>query len=186
MVIGIDLDGNKDVLGMWIGENESSKFWLSVLDDLRNRGVQDILIICVDNLSGPPKRLRPAIQRPRFKSASFTRSATPPVNCRTRISRKSPLTWSRFTKLQLRKGRCLNWTASRKSGASSIRLLSALGATIGGGTLYLFQVPIWDSQTYLHHKYDWELPPAASLGKVSSLPMKPCCKCSTWARWMWH
>ncbi|GAB6928236.1 IS256 family transposase [Paenibacillus sp. JCM 10914] len=52
MVIGIDLDGNKDVLGMWIGENESSKFWLSVLNDLRNRGVQDILIICVDNLNG--------------------------------------------------------------------------------------------------------------------------------------
>lgn len=52
MVIGIDLDGNKDVLGMWIRENESSKFWLSVLNDLRNRGVQDILIICVDNLHG--------------------------------------------------------------------------------------------------------------------------------------
>ncbi|NBD25541.1 IS256 family transposase [Paenibacillus glycinis] len=52
MVIGIDLDGNKDVLGMWIGENESSKFWLSVLNDLRNRGVQDILITCVDNLKG--------------------------------------------------------------------------------------------------------------------------------------
>lgn len=52
MVIGIDLDGNKDVLGMWIGENESSKFWLSVLTDLKNRGVQDILITCVDNLSG--------------------------------------------------------------------------------------------------------------------------------------
>lgn len=52
MVIGIDLDGNKDVLGMWIGENESAKFWLSVLNDLKNRGVQDILITCVDNLSG--------------------------------------------------------------------------------------------------------------------------------------
>jgi len=52
MVIGIDLDGNKDVLGMWIGENESSKFWLSVLNDLRNRGVGDILITCVDNLNG--------------------------------------------------------------------------------------------------------------------------------------
>jgi putative transposase len=52
MVIGIDLDGCKDVLGMWIGENESSKFWLSVLNDLKNRGVQDILITCVDNLTG--------------------------------------------------------------------------------------------------------------------------------------
>ncbi|WP_138756415.1 IS256 family transposase [Paenibacillus sinopodophylli] len=52
MVIGIDLDGCKDVLGMWIGENESSKFWLSVLNDLKNRGVQDILLTCVDNLTG--------------------------------------------------------------------------------------------------------------------------------------
>lgn len=52
MAIGIDLDGKKDVLGIWIGENESSKFWLSVLNELKNRGVQDILIICVDNLKG--------------------------------------------------------------------------------------------------------------------------------------
>lgn len=52
MVIGIDLDGRKDVLGMWIGEHETSKFWLVVLNELRNRGVQDILICCVDNLKG--------------------------------------------------------------------------------------------------------------------------------------
>jgi transposase-like protein len=52
MAIGVDLDGNKDVLGMWIGETESSKFWLSVLNELKNRGVQDILIMSVDNLTG--------------------------------------------------------------------------------------------------------------------------------------
>ncbi|MCS7465043.1 IS256 family transposase [Paenibacillus doosanensis] len=52
MVIGIDLEGYKDVLGIWTGENESAKFWLGVLTDLRNRGIQDILIICVDNLKG--------------------------------------------------------------------------------------------------------------------------------------
>jgi transposase-like protein len=52
MVIGIDLDGCKDVLGMRIGENEFAKFWLSVLNDLKNHGVQDILITCVDNLTG--------------------------------------------------------------------------------------------------------------------------------------
>lgn len=52
MVIGIDLEGHKDVLGMWIGENESAKFWLGVLNDLKSRGVHDILINCVDNLSG--------------------------------------------------------------------------------------------------------------------------------------
>ncbi len=52
MVIGIDLEGQKDVLGIWIGEHESAKFWLNVLNELKNRGVRDILIISVDNLSG--------------------------------------------------------------------------------------------------------------------------------------
>ena len=52
MVVGIDLDGRKDVLGMWIGGNESAKFWLSVLTKLKSRGVEDILIACVDNLKG--------------------------------------------------------------------------------------------------------------------------------------
>ncbi len=52
MVIGIDLDGRKDVLGMWIGEHETSKFWLVVLNELKNRGVQNVLICCVDNLKG--------------------------------------------------------------------------------------------------------------------------------------
>jgi len=52
MCVGVDLDGNKDVLGIWIGENETSKFWLVVLNELKNRGVKDILIISVDNLRG--------------------------------------------------------------------------------------------------------------------------------------
>jgi transposase-like protein len=52
IVIGIDMDGMKDVLGMYIGEHETSKFWLTVLNELKNRGVEDILICCVDNLTG--------------------------------------------------------------------------------------------------------------------------------------
>tara|TARA_B100000609_G_scaffold196847_1_gene192929 strand:- start:13701 stop:14948 length:1248 start_codon:yes stop_codon:yes gene_type:complete len=52
--LGIDKDGLKDVLGIYIGENESSTFWLSVLTDLQNRGIQDILIACVDRLKGFP------------------------------------------------------------------------------------------------------------------------------------
>ena len=50
--IGINKYGEKEVLGFWVGENESSKFWLNILNELRNRGVQDILIISVDNLKG--------------------------------------------------------------------------------------------------------------------------------------
>ena len=52
MAIGIDLDGQKDVLGMWIGASESAKFWLSVLNDIKSRGTLDILIACTDNLNG--------------------------------------------------------------------------------------------------------------------------------------
>lgn len=52
IAIGIDLDGKKDVLGMWVGENESAKFWAGVLNNMRNRGVEDILIACTDNLTG--------------------------------------------------------------------------------------------------------------------------------------
>lgn len=52
IAIGINLDGKKDVLGMWVGENESAKYWANVLNGLRNRGIQDILIACTDNLTG--------------------------------------------------------------------------------------------------------------------------------------
>lgn len=52
IAIGIDLAGKKDVLGMWVGENESAKYWLTVLNSLRNRGVEDIFIACTDNLTG--------------------------------------------------------------------------------------------------------------------------------------
>ena len=52
IAIGINLDGHKDVLGMWVGENESAKFWATVLNGLKNRGVQDIFIACTDNLTG--------------------------------------------------------------------------------------------------------------------------------------
>ena len=52
LAIGIDKEGRKEVLGFWIGENESSKYWLNVLNELKNRGIQDILIMSVDNLKG--------------------------------------------------------------------------------------------------------------------------------------
>ena len=52
IAIGINLDGKKDVLGMWVGENESAKFWATVLNGLKNRGVKDIFIACTDNLTG--------------------------------------------------------------------------------------------------------------------------------------
>jgi len=54
VALGINLDGRKELLGLWLAETEGAKFWLSVLTELQNRGVQDILIACVDGLSGFP------------------------------------------------------------------------------------------------------------------------------------
>lgn len=51
IVIGMDLNGQKDVLGMWVGENESSKFWLNIITEIRNRDVRDVLIASVDGLN---------------------------------------------------------------------------------------------------------------------------------------
>ena len=52
IAIGINMSSIKEVLGMWVGENESAKYWLSILNGLKNRGVEDILIACVDGLTG--------------------------------------------------------------------------------------------------------------------------------------
>jgi len=54
LALGIDLEGNKELLGLWIGEAEGAKFWLGILNELQNRGVQDILIAAVDGLKGFP------------------------------------------------------------------------------------------------------------------------------------
>jgi putative transposase len=55
LAIGVDLDGQKDVLGIWIERNEGAKFWLSVFTELKNRGMKDVLIACVDGLKGLPE-----------------------------------------------------------------------------------------------------------------------------------
>ena len=57
VAISIDLDGRKDVLGLWTSANEGAKFWLQVLTELRNRGVKDIFIACVDGLKGFPQAI---------------------------------------------------------------------------------------------------------------------------------
>jgi putative transposase len=57
VVIGIGMDGQKDVLGLWTSNNEGAKFWLTVLTELKNRGVKEILIACVDGLKGFPQAI---------------------------------------------------------------------------------------------------------------------------------
>ena len=57
LVLAVNLEGQKELLGMWIGQTEGAKFWLSVLTELQNRGVKDIFIACVDGLTGLPEAI---------------------------------------------------------------------------------------------------------------------------------
>jgi transposase-like protein len=58
IALGVNFEGQKEVLGLWISENEGAKFWMGVLNELRNRGVDDILIACMDGLTGFPEAVR--------------------------------------------------------------------------------------------------------------------------------
>jgi putative transposase len=57
LALGVDMDGQKELLGMWIAQNEGAKFWLAVFTELQNRGVKDIFIACMDGLTGLPEAI---------------------------------------------------------------------------------------------------------------------------------
>jgi putative transposase len=67
LALGITLEGHKELLGMWLAENEGAKFWLNVLTQLQNRGVQDILIACVDGLKGFPEAINAVFPQTRIQ-----------------------------------------------------------------------------------------------------------------------
>lgn len=58
VVVGVSLQGTQDVLGLWMSENEGAQFWMSVCSDLKSRGVQDVIIACVDGLKGLPEAIQ--------------------------------------------------------------------------------------------------------------------------------
>jgi len=63
LALGVTMEGHKEVLGMWVAENEGSKFWLQVVTELKNRGVEDIFIACVDGLKGFPEAIETVFPR---------------------------------------------------------------------------------------------------------------------------
>ena len=63
LALGVNMEGHKELLGLWISENEGAKFWLNVLTELQNRGVKDILIACVDGLKGFPEAINTAFPK---------------------------------------------------------------------------------------------------------------------------
>lgn len=67
LALGVNLQGHKVLLGMWLVENEGAKFWLGVLTELKNRGVKDILIACVDGLKGFPDAIHAVYSQTRIQ-----------------------------------------------------------------------------------------------------------------------
>ena len=67
VVLGVNIDGCKEVLGLYVGGNESSKYWLSVLNELKNRGVRDIFVICADGLSGIKEAIEAAFPKTEYQ-----------------------------------------------------------------------------------------------------------------------
>jgi putative transposase len=68
LVVGVKVDGTKEVLGMWIEATEGAKFWLTILTELRQRGVEDILVLCADGLTGMPEAVEAAFPETVFQT----------------------------------------------------------------------------------------------------------------------
>jgi putative transposase len=68
IIYGINIEGKKDVLGLYLGENEGAKFWLHVLTELRNRGLKDIFILCADGLKGLPEAVEAVYPKTTFQT----------------------------------------------------------------------------------------------------------------------
>ena len=68
IVVGVRSDGSKDVLGLWLQATEGAKFWLTILSELRQRGVEDILVLCADGLTGLPEAVEAAFPRAIFQT----------------------------------------------------------------------------------------------------------------------
>ena len=97
---GRDWEGRQELLGLWLNETERAKFWLSCLTDLKNRGVNDIFIVCVDGLSGFPDAIQTAFPQasfhPRLASASMTERRDDSLRQRVEKHRVSPAVYCSF------------------------------------------------------------------------------------------
>ena len=73
--LGYTMEGYKDILGLWVDEAEGAKFWLGICNDLKNRGVKDILVLCADGLTGIKESIEAAYPQTEYSVASCIRYA---------------------------------------------------------------------------------------------------------------
>ncbi len=89
IALGVRADGAKEILGLWLEQNEGAKFWLRFMNELRNRGVEDILLAVVDGLKGFSDAIRPCSAKRRSRPASSICCATAWTSSPTRTARPS-------------------------------------------------------------------------------------------------
>lgn len=126
-VLGIDKEGHKDAFLVCIYRSEGANFWLSILTDLQNRGVEDILITCVDGLKGFPEAIQSVYPDTVFNFASYIKSEIPSNTSVLRTGKSSSRIWNVYTRLLVKtqlKTNLRNWI---KSGVNFILLLSSHG-----------------------------------------------------------
>jgi len=132
VALGVNRDGMREVLGLWIADNEGAKFWLSVMTELKNRGVQDILIAVVDGLKGFPDAItRRRSRKPQCKPASFTSCAIHSTSALGRTARRWPLTCVGFTAPRPPIRPPPSWMPSRRNGPTNTPPSPRPGAGLG-------------------------------------------------------
>ena len=127
----VNMDGYKELLGMWISPNEGAKFWLSVLTEIHNRGVKDILIACVDGLTGFPNAIETVFPKTQVHLCMSTWSETRLLLCLGSNVSKFVLTSRRFMLRQRNRRRSLTLNSLLRNGTSNIHRFPSLGAVIG-------------------------------------------------------
>lgn len=90
IALGVRADGAKEILGLWIEQNEGAKFWLRVMNELKNRGVEDLLLAVFDGLKASQRRSPPSSRMPPFNRASSICCATASTSSPARTGRRSP------------------------------------------------------------------------------------------------
>ena len=116
MAIAVNLQGNKEALGLWAAQNEGAKFWLQVLTELQNRGGRDIFIACVDGLKGFPEVIESVYPKAEIQTCivRMIRASLSYTNWKQRKQVAADL--RRFYQAGTPRRRKCNWMSLRRSG----------------------------------------------------------------------
>lgn len=121
LALGVNLEGNKEVLGLFVGESEGAKFWLGILTELQSRGVRDILIACVNGLKAFQRPSGACSPKPRSSFASSTWCEIRCVMWAGRNAKRWPGTCGPSTRHPPGKRASRPWTRLRRNGANASR-----------------------------------------------------------------